>query len=355
MKPIRLLDMGRVPAVRSQTVYHAAARMMNTNSSDTIIMVTPDEPYVSVGCHQNAAVEVDLDFCRTEGLPVVRREVGGGSVYLDENQLFSQWVFQPGSLPSSLEAQFDLYARPLVGTYQALGIDAYLRPINDIHVDGRKIGGTGAAQIGDARVLVGSLMFDFDKKTMARVIKVPSEKMRDKVFESLEQYMVTMQELLDEVPDRTTVTRLYAEKVSETLDRDVELGEWTIEEEAKAEELDRWFATDEWLFRRTGRNERGIKINADVTVHEGVLKAPGGLIRAVARVNDGYLEDVSLSGDFTMLPATALSILEESLVGSPIGLESVMERLAAVYQSVDIQSPGLEPAHLAEAVHQATG
>ncbi|MGZ8754478.1 MAG: lipoate--protein ligase family protein, partial [Acidimicrobiia bacterium] len=89
--------------------------------------------------------------------------------------------------------------------------------------------------------------------------------------------------------------------------------------------------------------------------HEGVLKAPGGLIRAVARINDGHLEDVSLSGDFTMLPATALSILEESLVGSPIGLESVMERLAAVYQSVDIQSPGLEPAHLAEAVHQATG
>lgn len=353
MEPIRLLDLGRVPAVRSQTVYHAAARMMKVESPDTIILVTPDEPYVSVGCHQNAAVEVDLDYCRNEGLPVVRREVGGGSVYLDDNQLFSQWIFKPGSLPASLEAQFEFYARPLVDTYQALGIDAYLRPINDIHVDGRKIGGTGAAQIGEARVLVGSLMFDFDKKTMARVVKVPSAKMRDKVFESLEQYMVTMRDLLEELPDRESVTKLYADKVSEDLDREVVPGTWTAEEEVQAEELDRWFTTDEWLLRQTGRQERGIKINADVSVHEGMLKAPGGLIRVVARVNAGLIEDVSLSGDFTMLPASALGRLEGSLVGSRLGLESLLERLEAEYRSIGIQSPGLEPSHLAEAVLQA--
>ena len=77
-----------------------------------------------------------------------------------------------GPLPADLEARFELYVRPLVETYRALGIPAYLRPINDVHVGGKKIGGTGAAQMGDAEVVVGSLMFTFDKATMARVLKV---------------------------------------------------------------------------------------------------------------------------------------------------------------------------------------
>jgi lipoate---protein ligase len=44
-----------------------------------------------------------------------------------------------------------------------------LRPINDVHVNGKKIGGTGAAQMGIAEILVGSLMYTFDKKTMSQV------------------------------------------------------------------------------------------------------------------------------------------------------------------------------------------
>ena len=117
-----------------------------------------------------------------------------------------------------MEERFALYIKPLVATYQALGIDAYLRPMNDIHVGGKKIGGTGAAQMGMAEVVVGSLMLDFDKATMARVLKVPSEKMRDKVFESLEQYMTTMREQLGQAPGRQAGER--------TLYRSVPGGAW---------------------------------------------------------------------------------------------------------------------------------
>ena len=69
-----------------------------------------------------------------------------------------------------LEEQFELHIRPLVATYQDLGVNAYLRPINDVHVDRKKIGGTGAAEIGAAQVVVGSLMLDFDKAAMAQVM-----------------------------------------------------------------------------------------------------------------------------------------------------------------------------------------
>ena len=100
MNKIRLLDLGSVPAVRSQTVYHAVAYGMAETKQDTIILVSPSQPYVCIGYHQDLDQEVDLAYCQRHHLPVYRREVGGGAVYLDDGQIFTQWVFQKGHLPA---------------------------------------------------------------------------------------------------------------------------------------------------------------------------------------------------------------------------------------------------------------
>ncbi len=242
--------MESVSPVRSQTVYHAVGYAMKEDTPDTIILVSPHTPYVCIGYHQDIEKEVDLEFCKAHGLPVYRREVGGGAVYLDNGQLFTQWIFHRENLPASLEERFKLYIDPLVATYRALGINATHRPINDVHVNGKKIGGTGAAQIGSAEVVVGSLMYTFDKKTMSQVLKVPSEKMRDKIFESLEAYMTTMTEQLGYTPDRAQVKDLYMQKVSEALGVEVNEGAWTPEEEAMAVDLDARFISDDCVYQK---------------------------------------------------------------------------------------------------------
>ncbi|HMQ52780.1 MAG TPA: biotin/lipoate A/B protein ligase family protein [Anaerolineae bacterium] len=350
MKPIRWLDLGTIPALRSQTVYHAVAQAMTAETPDTIILVSPAQPYVCIGYHQDLEKEVDLAYCQAHQLPVFRREVGGGAVYLDEGQVFTQWIFHRDHLPLNLEHQFDLYIRPLVQTYQALGVNAYFRPVNDIHVDGKKIGGTGAAQIGAAQVVVGSLMFDFNKATMARVLKVPSEKMRDKIFESLAQYMTTLREQLDPLPDRQAVKALYRQKCAAVLGTDIVAGEWTAAEEAMAVELDRRFTSDAWLFQTGGLRQTGVKIHEDVRVVEGAFKAPGGLIRVTARLREDRIDDLTLSGDFTMLPASGLGALEQAGRGLSPTRELLVTRMQGVYQSLNIQSPGLSPEHFAEAI-----
>jgi lipoate-protein ligase A len=350
---VRLIDAGSVPAVRSQTIYHAAARVMGPEDPDTIIVVSPAEPYVCIGYHQDPDQEVDLDYCTERGLPVIRREVGGGAVYLDAGQVFLQWVFHERSLPSRLEDQFELYVRPLVQTYRALGIQAELRPVNDVHVAGKKIGGTGAAQIRDARVLVGSLMLDFDKRTMARVLKVPSEKMRDKVVASLEEYMTTMHEQLPELPRREDVVGLYLERCASVLDARIVAGGWTPEEETEALRLDERFLSGAWL-RRGGRRRGGaVKIHEDVRVVEGAFKAPGGLIRVIATLHDHRIDDLALSGDFTLIPASGLAEIETALRGAPIEPDELSGRVAGVYGRLDLRSPGLGPSDFAEAVVRA--
>jgi lipoate-protein ligase A len=352
-KKIRMLYMEGVSPLRSQTVYHAVGYAMKEDTPNTIILVSPNAPYVCIGYHQEMQKEVDLEYCTANGLPVYRREVGGGAVYLDNGQLFTQWIFHKKDLPSSLEDRFKLYIDPLVGTYQALGINANHRPINDVHVEGKKIGGTGAAQMGIAEIVVGSLMYTFDKKTMSKVLKVPSEKMRDKIFESLEAYMTTMTEQLGSTPDRAMVKDLYMRKVSEALDAEVYEGEWTAEEEAMAQEIDARFTSDEWLYQKGRLHQPGVKIHEDVHIVEAAFKAQGGLIRVIARLREDRIDDVSISGDFTLLPSFALGALEQSLRGLSATPETLKSKIEEAYYRLSIQSPGVSPADFTTAIMNA--
>lgn len=354
MRKIRLLDLDDASAVRSQTVYHAAAYAMADASLNTIILVSPRQPYVCIGYHQDLEKEVDLNYCAANGLPILRREVGGGAVYLDNGQVFTQWIFHPADLPRNLEERFALYVKPLIDTYNGLGISAYFRPINDIHVGGKKIGGTGAAQIGQAEVVVGSLMFSFQKATMSRVLRVPSEKMRDKIFESLEQYMTTMSEQLGQAPDRHRVKQLYLSNCASALDAEIVPGEWTGEEEAIAQELDARFVSDEWLNQKGGLRSEGVKIHEDVRIAESAFKAPGGLIRVTARTREGRYDDLSISGDFTLRPSFALASLEQAVRGLSTRRDALVFRISEVYRALGIESPGVAPEHIAEAVLAAS-
>lgn len=353
MRAIRLLELGSVPPVRSQACYHAAAYALDQGTPDTVILVSPSEPYVCVGFHQEVDREVDRAYCQKRGLPVFRREVGGGAVYLDRDQVFIQWVFHPASLPAEVDARFRLYIEPLVRTYRALGIEAVHRPVNDIHVRGKKIGGTGAARIGRAEVVVGSLMFDFDRETMARVLKVSSEKMRDKVFQGLRDYMTTAREELGGLPDRREVVGLYKRKLAEVLGAELVPGRWTEAEEALARELDGTLGSTEWLEQKGAARRGGVKIHEDVQVRESAHKAPGGLIRVTARLRNGRIDDVTISGDFTIHPREAVETIERNLRGAPARAETVLAAVREIYLRDGVQSPGLAPDDWAAAFSSA--
>ena len=353
MDKIRILDLGKVAPLRSQVVYHAVAYAMKKDSPNTIILVSPSSPYACVGYHQEVEKEIDIEYCKSIGLPVYRREVGGGAVYLDDGQIFTQWIFQKDALPSSIEERFKIYAKPLVETYQLIGINANLRPINDIHVSGKKIGGTGAAEMGISEVVVGSLMLGFNKEIMSKILKVSSEKMRDKIFQSLEEYMTTISEQLSEPPSRERLKEIYVQKCSDILNMEVYYGEWTEDEEEMAKKIDKEFLSDEWLYHKAGRSETGIKINEDVRIFESALKAPGGLIRTTVRLKNGLFDDVTISGDFTILPADSILKIESELKNTEPVEQSIITSIKKVYEENSVESPGLEPEQIAKAILEA--
>ncbi len=347
---VRLLDLGTVPYVESQTIYHAVAYASERGDPDTISLMSPDRPYVCIGFHQELDKEIDLEYCRARDIPILRREVGGGAVYLDGGQLFVHFIFHREHLPRQVEEVYKLFIRPLVETYQAIGIEASHRPLNDIVVGGRKIGGTGIAAIGRAMVVAGSLMFDFDTATMARALKVSSEKMRDKIHQSLQEYMTTIRRELSEPPPLEQVKAILMGKLAETLEVDLQPSELTAKERRTVQTLNRRFASSRWLRQKGGLVRRGVTIKAGVRVAEAEHKAPGGLIRVTVRLNGNIIDDLSLSGDFTFHPARLLPQLEAALRGRRLDYGQLTPVIGEFYSAFEVQAPGVPPEEIARAL-----
>jgi len=338
-----LYRLGAVSWQESQLIYHALPRL----GLEGLVILRPASPYVCIGYHQDAAQEVDLAGCQAMGIPVFRREVGGGAVYLDGGQVFYQLVLGRANplAQGSKEAFYRRLLAPVVAVYRDLGLDASYRPVNDIMVGGRKISGNGVGEIADSVVLVGNLIVDFDYDTMVRVLRVPDEKFRDKVHKSLRENLTTLRRELPTVPPFEELEDRLVQRFAEVLGP---LEPRPLPEEVRrgAARLASEFLADDWLLR-CGRQVAGrrVRISAGAEVIQRVHKAPGGLIRATFEVREGRLAAVEFSGDLFFYPPGRLDDLAAALIGTPCAQAEAA--IAAFYARHGIESPGVTPADLA--------
>ncbi len=333
-------DLGKLPGQQSMLTFHALARM----GIEALVIVSPKIPLVSVGYFQDAEQEVDLQYCKEAGIPFMRREVGGGATYLDENQIFYQLIWRKDNpkFPRAIQEIYPWFSEAPVETYSAFGIQAEYRTINDIITkEGRKIAGEGGGNIGDCMVFVGGILLDFDYKSMSRILKVPDEKFRDKVFKTMEENLTTMKKELGRIPSREEVVAILKEKFEKRIGK-LEPASLNSEILEKMKQIELWMTSEEFLFQKTPRKPAGVKIREGVEVLYGLHKARGGLIRTAEEISDGKIEDITISGDFTFYPKERLTGLEESLEKVPLKEDQIIERVETFYEEKGVESPGVE-------------
>jgi len=343
-----VFDLGRLPGQQSMLVFHALAGM----DVDALVIVSPMSPLVSIGYFQDAGEEVDLGYCRRAGLPFMRREVGGGATYLDGDQIFYQLIWKRGTrgFPLKVDDIYRWFSAAAVETYGEFGIKAAYRSVNDIVTeDGKKIAGEGGGNIGRSAVFVGGILLDFDYETMSRVLKVPDEKFRDKVYKTMEENLTTMKRELGRSPPRREVVRVLKEKFEKLLGK-LEPGVITPGTRGKMEELERWMTSEAFLYRKTKKIADGVKIREGVKVCYGVHKAPGGLIRTAEEIREEKIDDLVISGDFTFFPKEELGRMQEHLAGTPVEDGSIVERVEEFYEKEGVESPGIEAEDIKEAI-----
>lgn len=344
----RLLDLGPIPPIETQIIYDMIAQGITEGESEnTLIICWPAKPLVSLGYFQEIEKDIDTQFCRENGIFFTRRVIGGGGVYLDDGQMFYQLIGRQDSptTPRRIDDYYRKFLEAPVQAYRNLGIQAEFKPVNDLIVGGKKISGNGAGDVGDARILTGNLIFDFNFDMMVKVLKVPDEKFRDKIAQGLRERMTTILLETGRLPDRTEAKEDLIRLYEETLDINLARGELTGWERKRMDDLKPKYESDEWLHWRSGGriDARTVRISATTTIGTANYKAPGGLMRSTVELVDEKIHEIVLSGDFFMLPVDAISNLEKELIGVRIENGELLERIKQAYQKHNIESPGVTP------------
>lgn len=306
MRPIRLLPLGTTRWLNTQSVYHALAETMTAESPDTVIFAQPLQRYLCIGYHQELDSVLDRQACARLSLPIARRRVGGGATLLDVNQLFYQCVFHHTRVPPMVN---DLYAKMLaapVAALRSLGLNAQLQGENEIEIVGRnsdgrpkRIAGTGGGRIGEAAVVVGNILFDFDYNAMTRAWRAPSDSFRRLASAALRERLTTLWAELPRAvaPDEMRVA-LTAE-FARALGRPVVHGELTDAESQKVGEVGKRLTSHKWLSLHSNgaRPMTALKISRGVFIRHAETEMDGCQIRAAFRVRDDVIEEAVLEGE----------------------------------------------------------
>ncbi|MHA2431255.1 MAG: lipoate--protein ligase family protein [Promethearchaeota archaeon] len=343
-----LFNLGERPWEQSMLIFHALARM----EIEALVIVSPKTPFISIGYFQDAIQEVSIEYCKNNGLPIIRREVGGGTVYLDRNQIFYHviWNKDNPNFPKRISDIYHYLSTPPIETYDVYGIKTQFREINDIITSqGRKIAGLGGADIHNSMVFVGSIILDFNYEKMVNAIKVPDEKFRDKIFKTMEENVTTMNRELGRIPPRNVIIKTLIKNYESILGK---LKPATLNNEIinKMKELYVRFNSTEFLFKKTPRIPTSVKIKEGVEILYGMHKAQGGLIRTAQEVESRKLRDVGISGDFTLYPKKELGEIEKTLKDITREKEEINEKIEEFYENTEIQTPGVKPKDITKAI-----
>jgi len=271
---------------------------MLKDSQPTLSFCRPIEAYIGLGYHRSLD-ELDRDHCEKHGLPIIRRRIGGGPVYIDDQQLFFQLTMPAAVAPARVDLLYRRFLGPAIDAFRDIGLAAELRSANDIAVDERKISGTGAGRIGDGVTVVGNVIFSFPHHRMVEALALPSNRMADECLRLMQRHVSS---LAGEGVSNTTseeVKQILTRRYAQDLDLEPQVSELTTVEQIEVERWSQRFADPEWMEgpatpRASGRR---IRISADAwlwSTSDANLELEASIARG--RIEWLHLGSISLNG-----------------------------------------------------------
>jgi lipoate-protein ligase A len=318
------------------TSFIAVAEYVSRGGKNTLMTFYSDKPFVNVGVHQEVWLEVNLEFTRKMGIPVVRRDLGGGTVVITPGEHDYFIVLRNDEAPRDPKMLYERYLTPVVNVLKSYGLNASLKD-QDIVVNGKKISGNGAMTYDNAVIIAGNILLSLDINLISNCIKVPSEKFRDKMAKEMSEWLTSFEKELGYIPPRDEINEKLKEEFERSLNIKFEDSNLTPEEIEVWEKLAREKMKEEWIFYKDLRHpdlrtERCVKISSTVAICHIDYKARK-LIRITLKIVNRKIDEVSISGDFFIMnPKNFLEELEDKLRGIEVKEERIREVIKNLFE-----------------------
>jgi len=249
----RLLLTGASTAARNMAIDRAVL-VSNSNGKvpPTVRFFAWKPSAISIGYFQSLEDEVDLDVCRDLGVDYVRRVTGGGAVYHEDELTYS--IVIPEShkkIPKNIMESYGCICRAVMKGLENIGIDSEYKPINDIITNGKKISGNAQTRKMKTVLQHGTILTDVDVDKMFSLLRVPNEKIKDKLIADVKERVTSIKHILNEDIPFDEVAKAMKKGFEKEFEIKLVKGTLTDEEEDLTNKFEReCFSAKDWNHKR---------------------------------------------------------------------------------------------------------
>lgn len=274
------------------------------------------EPTVIIGRNQVMAAEVNMEYCRENGVHVYRRKSGGGCVYSDRGNIMLSYITDGDDVPFLFES----YLRRLALCLRNTGVMAEVSGRNDITVGGKKVSGNAFYSLHGRNVIHGTLLFSSCRDALERAITPSAGKLRSKGVSSVRQRVANLREIMasSEKGRRYSDIELFKKYIIGSFcDGERVLGE---DEVRRIEEIEATYLDPVFLYG----NDPACSYSYEMQV------SGSGTLSVSVCLRHGAIEKVNLSGDYFQLHDGFEDALNARLCGVIPDRKSVRNALAGL-------------------------
>ncbi|NHJ14320.1 MAG: lipoate--protein ligase family protein [Candidatus Thorarchaeota archaeon] len=255
MEDFRFIDLEEHTAYENMAIDEAIMLSMKDGKvPPTLRLYRWNPSAVSIGTFQGLRDEVDVDFCRKHGIDFIRRITGGGAVYHDYHGEITYSIILPKGhhlVPEDIIESYGILCEGIILGLESLGIEAEFKPINDIVVHGTKVSGNAQTRRLGCVLQHGTTLLNLDARLMFAILKVPEEKISDKMIEDVKDRVTSISDIAGRAVSISELQAALIHGFSRALDINLRPGTLTEGEEKDASRLAREkYATEKWNFKR---------------------------------------------------------------------------------------------------------
>lgn len=278
------------------------ARRLNTD--DDCFFMWQVRPTVIFGRNQVIEAEVNLDFCRKNGIETYRRKSGGGCVYADMSNVMFSYITRD----EEVNFTFNRYINMVALVLCKLGIEAGSSGRNDILIDGKKVSGNAFYHIPGHSIVHGTMLYDTCMENMVGAITPSDEKLVSKGVKSVRQHIALLKDHID-----LSIDEFKAFVRQNLCDRERML---TADDIAEIEEIEREYLSEKFIYG----NNPAYSIARRRRI-EGV-----GEMEVRMEVKNRVIKDINLVGDYFLVGDLDTQLLKR-LKGVELTRESLENAL----------------------------
>ena len=255
MEEFRFIDLEVHTAFENMAIDEAVMLAMKEGKVPPTLRLYRWSPSaVSIGTFQGMKDEVDVEFCESRGIDYIRRITGGGAVYHDfEGEVTYSIIMPKGHrlAPSDILESYRLLCGGIVKALEHLGIEGEFNPINDVDVGGKKVSGNAMTRRHGCVLQHGTTLLDLDVNLMFTILKVPQEKISDKMIADVKERVTSIRNILRRDVHIDELRIALQQGFSDALGIMLTVGKLSAEEQETATILaQEKYSSSEWNFSR---------------------------------------------------------------------------------------------------------